>query len=287
MIFVAMIFLLVYFWDRKFREVIIYMVAILIGFLPRMVLDYSLFHMPIYSLIRFFGTNMMMSLGSGKVMAVISLFDIDALLILVAISPLLFMIYKIRFKENKRDWIFILLTVVLFFVRVVKLKYFVILAPLLIIFLAKELNGKQIKWHCLLSLIVIVGLTFNFFVYAEDSRVQNDLNRIVSEFSDAGQVIAGPYEANYFASLLWKDNPRISWFEDFQASRENKTKLKGYTFEFNSKIRLRDRLVISADFVRFDNRTYENYIVIAKQGDKMNEMGFKTEKCYEVLCVYR
>ena len=63
LILVAFFFLLIFFWKDKFYNLIFYILAIGVGFLPRMILDYYLFKMPFYSLLRYAGANAIVSLG--------------------------------------------------------------------------------------------------------------------------------------------------------------------------------------------------------------------------------
>ncbi len=63
LIFVGIIFLLVYFMKKRVIDLIKYLIFIVIGLLPRLILDYWLFGMPFYSLMKFFGTNTIISLG--------------------------------------------------------------------------------------------------------------------------------------------------------------------------------------------------------------------------------
>jgi hypothetical protein len=284
LLFVAAIFLLVYFWNRQLKEIILYGVAIGVGLLPRFALDYYLFHNPFYSLIRFFGVNLTMSLGLSSTLGGTSLFSIDALIILVAISPLLYKLYKFNFKENKQHLLFLLIVTLMLFVRVIKLKYFMIIAPIILLFLSEIFNEREIKWHCIISLVITVFLTFSFFGMNEDFKLNQEVNKIVSENQNVSNIISGPYEAPLISIFLWQNNPKIVWFEDFQASLKNQTTIKEYNLQFNSKIPLREKLVFNVKFNRNENKTYNNYIIVAQKGDSLP--GFKEEQCYERLCIY-
>ncbi len=193
------------------------------------------------------------------------------------------MLYKSKFRENRKDWVFLLLVAILLFARVIKLKYFLIIAPILIIFFSKNLSLKQIKWNCILSVILIGFLTYGFFGHNADFNVQKEITNISQNYN-VSYIIAGPYEAPLLATFLWQNEPYIVWYEDFQASLKNETLLKSYNLNFNSKIRLRDKLGISVDFERPENIVYSDYIVVAKKEDKIE--GFKAQECYDALCVY-
>lgn len=285
LLLVTLIFLLVYFIDRKLSSFITFLTFVFIGFLPRLILDMWIFHMPFYSLIRFFGANLIVSIGLNPGTTNTQLFsNLYALIIIIAVSPLLFKLYRFNFKDNKKDLAFLLISAVLLLVRAAMLKYFLILAPIAILFLAKTLSDKEIKWHCILSIAIIVFLTAGYFTYTADKQIEKDLNNIIKDYSNVSQIIAGPYEANGFASFIWTSAPRIYWYEDFQASLKNQTSMKSYNFKFNSKIPLREDISFSASFNRPENRTYENYIIVTEKNTNMSN--FNLEKCYETLCVY-
>jgi hypothetical protein len=291
MIFVAAVFMLIYFWDKKFIAVITYLMFVLLGVMPRLILDYYLFHMPLYSIIRFFGTNTIISLGLYPGTTNIQLLSSFAnqwmaLLIVIAISPFLYKLHKLNFKENYREILFLTIAGLLLLVRCAMLKYFLLIAPIAIILLSKVISDKEIKWHALLSMIIIVALSWGFIFVNEERQIAKDLIQINADYQNLSYIVAGPYEAIELGSLYWGEKPYMAWYEDFMASKENRTALRGYRFAFDSKIKLRDTLVFSANFERNDNKTYKNY-VIASIANLSNVSGFSQQKCYAVLCIYK
>lgn len=284
-IFLAVIFILTYFWDNRFYRVFSYLIMVGIGLLPRLILDYWIFKMPVYTMIRFFGTNMIVSLGlyPGTTNAQI-LTNLSALFIVFAISPFLFKLYKVKFKENKKDIIFLLISGILLLIRTAGLKYFLLISPIIIIHLSKVLSKKEIKWHCILSIFIIIGLTANFFTYSQEKNIQEDLKEINEEFPNIDYLITGTHEAVGLAMFSWNDKPYFAWLEDYKAMEENRSSLTGYEFPFNSGVSLRDQFVISADFRRANNRTYENSIFVSARGEIP---GLEQDKCYRVLCLYK
>ena len=282
-LFVAMVFILTYFWDKKLYSVFTYLIFVGLGVLPRLLLDYHLFHMPFYSMIRFFGTNMIISLGLYPGTTNTMLFsNWSVLLIVFIISPFLYRLYKLDLKDHGRDLIFLAIAGLLLLVRCAMFKYFLILAPIAIILLAKVLTDKQIKWHCIISIFIIAILTWGYFTYTYEKNVQKDLKDILTDFPNIDYLVSGT-EATTPATFLWQEKPSIAWYADFNALKNNQTALRGYKFAFNSQVKLRDRLVISASFDRFENKTYENYIIIS---DK-NLTAYTKDKCYRVFCVYK
>ncbi|MFA5020211.1 MAG: hypothetical protein WC533_03870 [Candidatus Pacearchaeota archaeon] len=287
MMLFSFLFILVYFWNGRFNNFVNYFIFFSIGILPALVLDYVLFNNPMYSFIRYFGANFVVSIAgvSSGTRNLQILNTPGVLLIIVAISPFLFRLHRLKFEEHKKDIIFLILSGLILLVRAAMLKYFIIISPILILLLSPLLTKKEIKWHCVVSVILIVILTFGFFGATKDSKIQEDLLKIKGDFKTE-YIIAGPYEAPKIAAQLWEDSPKIAWIEDFEASRENKTVLKEYSIKTNSKINLRENLEISAKFNRFGDYNYDNYIIVSEKESELPE-GLEKEKCYSILCVYR
>jgi hypothetical protein len=285
MIFLIAIFVLTYFWDKKFYLVFSYLIFLFIGVLPRLILDYAVFNMPFYSIIRFFGTNMIISLGLYEGASTLHILNnLSALLIIFIISPFLFRLYKLKFAENKKDVVFLAISGILLLVRTAGFKYFLLIAPILLIYLAKVLSKREIKWHCIISIFIIIWLAAGFFTYTHEIDIQKDLAEITSEFEEIDYLVTGTYEAGYLASLSWEKEPYFAWYEDFKAKADNQTHLTGYDFGFDSDLALRDQLIISANFKRTNNRTYENSIFVSQRG-MIPEL--TKDKCYTVLCTYK
>jgi len=285
MILVAGIFMLVYFWNKKFSYLFKYLIAFFLGFLPRLVLDYFIFKNPIYSLIRYGGDNLIISLGLHSSSKALQIFSWEMFLFIIVISPLLFRIYKIDFKKYHREIIFLSLTSLIFILRKSgSIKYFLIITPIVVLLLSKVLSKKEIKWHCILSVVLIVFMTFGFFGQTSDVLIQRDLEKIVQEF-EVDYIVAGPYEAPKLSTFLWQDRPEIVWFMDYESSLDDEIKMRGYCFDTNSKITLRENLEICANFNRPEEINYESYIIVSEKKQEINEM-FKLNKCYETLCVY-
>ena len=60
---IGFLFILVYFWNKNFKSVIGYVVPLFFGMLPRFIIDYYYFGMPLYTFIRYVGANLIVSLG--------------------------------------------------------------------------------------------------------------------------------------------------------------------------------------------------------------------------------
>ncbi|MDD5192065.1 MAG: hypothetical protein PHH54_05695 [Candidatus Nanoarchaeia archaeon] len=287
MLLVAFFFMLIYFWNKNFSGLVRYLAFFLIGFLPRLILDFYLYGNPVYTLIRYCGANFIISLGMNPVVTNYEIFyQYQGLLIFVLISPFLFRLYKLKWGIYKKEILFFLIIGSIFLIRAALIKYFIILTPLIIVYLSSVLSEREVKWHCIISLFLILFLTYNYFTINEENIIESDLKQIISDYK-VDYLIAYPInQAQMFASLSWDEKPRFVWFQDFNASLTNKTKIRGYDFSFNSKIPLKESLVISASFNRFDSDLiYENYMLVSTK-DFIPPESFKLERCYNRLCIY-
>ena len=305
MILLSFFFILIYFWNKNFKDFIVYIIAFSLGFLPRMILDFYYFNMPFYSLIRFFGTNVVILLGqhiqTNPIQFLSSFHSFTkSLLILIAISPLLFKLYRINYIKYKKELIFLTIIFIIILFRVALIKYFILISPIIILLLIKVYNKNDIKWHILISIFLIAFLTSSYFLTSSnlyqisedynDDLIKNDLNNIFNDYNTK-YIVAGPFEATQFAQFIWQEKPYFIWFQDYQASINNKSIIREYNINFDSNIPLKNQLQISAYFNRYDNKTYDNkdFILVTKlSNENFPELSnFNLDKCYEVLCAYK
>jgi hypothetical protein len=281
------VFLIVYFWTEEGRSLYVYLFFMFIGFIPRLLVDYLIFDNPIYTLIRYVGTNFIVSLGLNSSISGINIIpSVGTLLVFVAISPLLFKIYKINVKNNLRSLVFVGLTFLIYFIRTDGLKPYFIITPILIILLSKTFTNKDIVLHAFISILIIVLLTSGYFMDSHENDLKSDLNLIIKDYNPSF-IVADKYNANNFASLLWYDEPKILWADDYGAYLNNRTILKSYVFELRPTIIELDKVLeFRADFNRFSNFSYEDYIYVAKRGSDVEIEILEIDKCYETLCVY-
>ena len=160
------------------------------------------------------------------------------------------------------------------------MKYFIILSPVIILLLVKVLNKKDIKIHCIISIILILFFTASYFS-PNELIIKEDLSEIKKDYS-VDYIISGPFEAPRFAQYSWENKPYFVWLQDFEASIKNKTRIREYNFIFNSKIPLKNKLEISASFDRFEDKNYQNFIIVSEK--KLED--YSQIKCYKKLCVY-
>lgn len=282
LLLIGFIFTLVYFWGINLSQVIRYLLAVFIGVLPRFIIDFYYFKMPLYTFIRYAGANLIVSIGLHPETTNIHLLSNSKIfLIFFVISPLLFKLYKVDFREYKKEIIFIILSFLILLTRGALFKYFLIISPIIIFLLVKVFSKKDIKWHCIISVFIVIFLTWNFFSDKQDETIKNDINSIIKDYK-VDYIIGSNFESLTYAVYSWENKPYFVWFSDYNSSLKNEIVFKEYSFDIESKIPLRENIEISALFKRPKNKIYNDYIIVSKN----NETDLELDKCYEVLCVY-
>jgi len=177
--FLALSFL----FNKKFSHCFYFVLFLIIGLSPRLILDNFLFNFPFYTLLKNnFGTIVNSSIMGGSTIGQgqtkISFATIFSVFLVIPIYSWKF--YKPSFfKRNKKTMIFFLLSLSLILFVNPQIRYTLILIPIMILFLTKTLNEKQFKKQIIFSFIIIILFVFPYLIqinYSENSKkVENSL----------------------------------------------------------------------------------------------------------------
>ena len=111
------------------------------------------------------------------------------------------------------------------------------------------------------------------------------MNQIIVDYNPT-LIISDPYNSVAISTYIWKNEPKVTELEIFNATLSGKDNFKQYSFLLQpTKINLRDNIEFTAKF-KIENKTYENYILVSKE-NKESIDGFKLDKCYSTFCVYK
>lgn len=155
-IFFWPLLLISFLYDKKFSHVVLFLIALLIGLIPRFISDYILFNSAFFGIIRYVFATLSFMLynglyNQGRDFGIFLL--IQVLFFLPFYSYLLFS--KKIFKENKKTIIFLIFSFpVLIFNS--QIRFALLLTPIIILILAKYLNKKQYVTQ--LAIFVIISL---------------------------------------------------------------------------------------------------------------------------------
>ena len=217
---------LVFFYDKKLKDALLLGVPILATLSIAFLIDWYYYGLPGYSFIRLFGATAVISAGLHPQARAYAL-SLELLSFIVIVSPLLFYLYKTKLKENKREIILLILSLIIF-LRYGIISYLLPVAPIAILLLEKTLNKKKVILHILFSILLIILITHNYFGENEDTDRINDLNQILEDYKFgkviAGDVNYGPAPAPYFNMIYWGEKPLyILWGEDYKKYLKNDT----------------------------------------------------------------
>ena len=301
-IILAVFFVISFFYNKKFKEVIFYSLFTVLSFSVRLILDASLFSLavkdklipfPIYSLVRFFSARLIIQLGLHPEISTskLAFSSLGFWSFLILISPLLFYLFKINYQKNKNIIIFLTLSTILFMFQGGSYMYFLILAPITVVLLSKTFKRKELFLHILISCFITFILVIPYFVsdkqeVEERDLVINDLKSLTKEY-DLDQVVFSTKTLAMF--YLWDKNlPYFISPEEHSKILQNDHYYTYYAFEVKPKIDTQKILELKAGLKVNVNKDidYPNLPIILEKGKTQPER-YKLTKCYDLLCLYQ
>ena len=290
MIPISFFFILVFFFNKKLKEILFFGIFFFMAFSIRFIVDYYLFNYPFFSLFRFFGGSLLVYLRQGNYTH-ISNPVLNYILYLVIISPFLFKIYKLNFKECKKELIFLLLTVLMFISSSNQLRYVLILAPISILLISKVITKKELVINSIISVLLIIFLLYPSFADNSEKLIQDDLNQISKDFQNevffAGNEQEGDAYLVYSLVYWGKDIKEIISWQDLQLVLNNKTNFQQYRYESKAKVGETRNVWLEFGVSRVDNRTYEDVDYLISSKNETSLKNFKLVKSYTTLNVFR
>lgn len=295
-----LIFILSFFYNRKLKEVIFYSLFVFLSFSLRLILDASLFSLtinnilipfPFYSLTKFWGAILIIKLGLHSMIPAskFSFSNLSSLYFLFIISPLLFYLFKVKYKNNKNVIIFLVLSIILLFIQGSEYYYYLIISPIVIALLSETFGKKELLLHIIISSFIIFIFTYPYFIQdkqeiEERILIMDDLRLMNKDFSFDAVV----FDVNTFALFyLWDKNlPYFISKEEYDKVSQDDKYYAHYTFEVKPKINVDSTLELQTGLkTRVKNNVnYETLPWLLEKGRTPPE-GYNLTKCYKLLCV--
>ncbi|MHA1344212.1 MAG: hypothetical protein ACTSQG_09510, partial [Promethearchaeota archaeon] len=294
--FLALFFIFIFFYNKKVKYLIIFLIAFFLSSSIRLIIDYILFGFPLFSLIRFFGGQVIYLLGLGpyggiRPYQLIAKPLLSRINVFIVISPLLFLIYRTNFKKYKKEFLFIIFSLMLFFLFGPQIRYLVSILPISIVLLNTVIKKEEIKYHVISSIILFILLVpLNMdpnFNYDYIKTINKDLNSIAEDFPNERFIIGDPGLNEIISYVYWgTDIKEVIGWDEYLISTGNKSNYMSYKLESNSKINNERKLVITISLVKKDNSTYNDvgYLITTKDESPLEK--FKLIKAYRTLKVY-
>lgn len=290
-VYISVLFVLSYLSNKKLSLIIFFAMLYSLTFSLRLLLDHYLFSMFFFSSFRALGSNLLYHAGEEASKKTLTFVLKQFALLLVIISPILYKFYRVNPFEHARDYLFLFLTSILFLV-VTQLRYFIVLAPIIIMLITPILSKKEIKLHILLSLILIIFITKPYFGETQDSLISLDLKQLEKDYPNELFIVGSdksPAEQSaLLSSLYWGNNIKeFVEYEEYRLALKNESTFRSYEFASDSKINDLRKISIKLSYLRTDDRNYNDVKLLVIVGDQEPPKGFKLAKEYEILRVFQ
>jgi hypothetical protein len=283
-VFIVIAFFMFSFFLRKsFISALLFFLLLLPTFAVRLLVDQVLTGFPLYSLVRYFGTNLAVILGfnQGTKGFLHGIFFPQAYMLIFIIAPLLFMFYKVDFSKNRKLMLFVLLNSLFFFVRGGLIKYFLLFTPFIFILLAPVLSKKLIIINSIISVFIIAILLFPYFGADPSIAIANELPKIRSDFPSEKYIDGA--DLNLY---LWDNSYRFYRLEEYFLAVKGKNFSSEYQVVVENKgLDLFQVLELKAGLkVSYGKDIFTVPLIVRKGWQPLEK--FEFGKCYEYLCVY-
>jgi hypothetical protein len=276
-------FMLTFMMNKKFYMPLIYSLMIFIALIPEFIINYILFGNPLYSFIRYIGANIVVLINQTAQGDFIHSYWI---LIPLALTPLLYKLFTLDIKKYKKEIIFLVLSIIFLSLRGGVFKYLYLITPIIILLVSQKISKKELYISSIVSLVLIIILTYGYFGNTFDNKVTKDLERIKLEYP-AEQYITSGYQATVLASYSWTDYPKFIWSQEYELQKNNKNITTSYEVRSTPKIASDKILVINFRLEKAHQISFEEPIyLIGVQGDKILD-GFVLIKKYDILSIYK
>jgi hypothetical protein len=308
----------VFMFNKKVWHSLYLAAFVMVGLIPRMALDYSLFSFPFYSILKNFSAMITAplggaaGLGSGNTPVTL----LHLLPVLIIVPYLFWKLYKPKnFAENKKSMIFLSLGM-LFILSNPQIRYTLILAPIIAILLVKTMGGRELNRLILvsgiISLLVAVPYAIEIAhplevngeaaefatIFAQPAsvtfggewtkdRISNDLNKIIEDYPDRTFLVGNAADGyQTLADIYWGNEVKeFVSIQDYNLYLKNSTVLFEKKFMPSPKIDERRQIWIAGGMGRNvnDNTDYGAIEYAIGIGEKIDADGFELVEKYDVL----
>ncbi len=319
MLFFGAFFLLAFFFNRKLSFSILFLAAFFIGLAPRLLLDYSLFNFPFYSILKsLFGTVTNIFGGIYNSQGHTAKTFVTLLSIFLAVPIYYWTLYKPSiFKKYKKEMIFLSLSLLLILGNP-QIRYVLVIAPIIFLLLGRELSIKQYKRHILVSsfiiLLFILPYIIQIFSFPKNTpndidftsllenkpeftntdflkQISSDLKQIELDYPNQVFIVGnGPDDYALLARVYsGKDIKEFVSIQDYDAWSTNLTTFFEKTFYPTPNINTRRDIWISGGIglSKSDKTQYQDITLGLSILKPLNLDDFAVEKKYNVIYLSR
>ena len=316
-LFIIIFLIIPFLFDKKVSHLFYFFIFILIGLVPRLILDQLLFNFPFYTIIKSsLGTIANIFGGiygsSGHTPKNI----INLISVFLAIPLCFWSLFRVSyFVQHKRSILFLSLSLILILTNP-QIRYVLSLVPIMIVLLSNHINKKQFKVQIIFSLIIslvfimpyiiqinngigssVKGIEFTSFLdnisnfslskESPSELIKQDIEEIVLKFPNETFIVGNsPDDYALLARIYWgnKVNEFVS-IQDYELWVNNESVLFEKRFEPISNINDRRTFWISGGIGKNENDStdYENIEYGIGINEPINIKGFIAIKKYNIL----
>ena len=297
----SVFFFIAFFRNLKFKYVLVFLVAMCIGLIPKLLFDYYYFGFPFHSFFRLIATNMISRVMDATYNSGVSplwlLFNdiprfIDTFLLqfLVLLFGVVFpLIYGLKVRSKYRnELLFVLLSVLCVFIMGGFFYFAFAFLPILMVVFVKAL--PRIRRKQLIVLFVILVLLSGFLVCREvakkpilrEEMFKSDTDNIKEDFLVKEFVLGTDMldVVGYF-----DDSYEFYWWDEYVAEKTDNLVYNSFRFKENPKIDALRIMYFEFGYMR-NVRELPSEIVLITREDVDPGEDFDLIRCYNYLCVY-
>ena len=244
---------LVFLWNKKFWNALLFLGGVLIGLIPRLILDQKIFGFAFYTILKsFMGTLANISGGIYVKSAGHTPLTLFSLVFILLAIPLYYWIFYKgeRFVRYKKEVIFLSLCLLLILSNP-QVRYIIALAPIMVVLLGREISDKQFRVYVIFSIVVSLLFVAPYVAQTDlfDKRVQvsEDLDNLIRKYPNEIFIVGNaPDDYAFLARNYWgSEVEEFVSIQDYNAWKSGELILLEKEFKPIAKIDERRQIFLS------------------------------------------
>jgi len=183
-LFFSVIFAISFLYNKKFYHFILFFIFLLVGLLPKLILDHLLFNFVFMGILRYLSGIVTAVFFQGIYGNMGSSYSFATFLAILAFLPIFS--YKLFSRENwrtnKKPIIFLFL-VFLVILKNPQLRYLLFLTPIIITELAPKLTERQFKKQLAVFSVITILVTIPYIIQINNSTNAEEFSSLLSNFN--------------------------------------------------------------------------------------------------------
>jgi succinate dehydrogenase hydrophobic anchor subunit len=191
-LFIGLFLVVSFMYNKKLSHFALIFLFILIGLFPRFILDTYLFGFPFYSMLKStMGTiaNIFGGIYQKSILSQATSYASSGLIailpVLLAVPLFFWKLYNPKiFIKEKKTMIFLTLSLILFLINP-QIRYILVIIPIMVIVLAKNISEKQFKFQLILSILIILFFVSPYILQIKYSISDNPLGSEITNLFES------------------------------------------------------------------------------------------------------